>query len=514
MHTAVIRWLQSEGHSVDVLINREARGLLPLMKLKGMAHVFDRQLVQYSVGEPEVPAELGEKHIENLARAINFEAYDLVLNITNNHISARFMDLIEAKNKVGLQYTNKDLSYRGSGYWADYLNVLSDYAQGSRFHLSDILLAMAGKKQGTQLPLLSETESGQLEAFDYIEHGNYICIQGLTSDVKKNWGLANWEQLSWLLIRDLDVPIYILCSPAERLVYESQMSKELLEKVRLCETSLEGAFSILKKSRLLISGDTAIKHMASALEIPTIELVLGSSKYFETGYYGSQGLLLINKEICAPCKHSDSCSRDQHYCSLKIRPHAVAAFARALLEGSPQELLEQATLVQSDCEVRLTGIDESGFWYSVPAKTNLSFVQKIDQIERSIWKYYLANDSNLNLKLEAFYLADRFSFNSKEVREIIVEAEDYFAMVMNLKGTWTQESINQVLNYSVDGLQIHRELEELKTIRDTYINDIRLETKAQMWLTGVRLRASYRIAILKEILNQGEKNEKRSGTTP
>lgn len=514
MHTAVIRWLQSEGHNVDVMINREARGLLPLMKLKGKVHVFDRQLVQYSVGEPEVPAESGQRHIENLASAINSEKYDLVLNITNNQFSARFMDLIEAKNKIGLNYKDTNLTYRGSGYWTDYLNVLDDYAQGSRFHLSDILMAMAGKKQGVYLPLLSETDNGQLEAFDYIEHDNYVCIQGLTSDVKKNWGLANWEQLCWLLIRELNVPIYVLCSPSERLIYESQLSKELLDKVRLCETSLEGAYSILKKSRLLISGDTAIKHMASALEVPTIELVLGSSKYFETGYYGSQGLLLINREICAPCKHSNSCSRDQHYCSMRIRPHAVAEFARSLLSGSPSELMEQANLVQSDCDVRFTGIDESGFWYSVPAKANLSFVQKMEQIERSVWKYYLANDSNINLKMEALELADRFSFDSKEVQELFVECEEYFAMLMNFKGSWTQESINQILNYSVDRLQIHRELEELKTIRDNYINDLRLETNAQAWLTGVRLRASYRIAILREILNRGEKNEKRSGTAP
>ena len=362
---------QYPGCDLHILINRQFVQLSSLIPLVDQVKTFDREGLQKSLGDVESNLFEAYESVRLLVEELDEEKYDLVVNLTHNRLSGYLMSLLQAPSKLGLCLDSKGQADFGS-YWFRLLNRQAEAESDEVFHYTDVFIfAIAGVEELFR-PHLQETDAGrrQAQACVDMEDKPYITVQTLTSDAKKNWPLEKYfEALRLFAEAHPDVRIVLLASPNEaptvdKLLRQLQAA-DIDAQMAVC--GLDGAFSLLKRARLLLTGDTSIKHLASAAGTPIVELSLGSSDFHRTGSYSQNAVILQSKEVCAPCVHSKGCHRTAHFCADRVPADAVALVMREVWRRDWHQLPVIADEYKQDIDILRVEIQESGFWaaYSV-----------------------------------------------------------------------------------------------------------------------------------------------------
>lgn len=364
---------------IDLLINSQFRGVAALLPYIDHVHCFDRDKIQKGLGDGGVPVFESYERLSLLIDQLNGESYDIAINLTHNGLSGWMMSLIHAKKHIGLSFDQSGRGAFGSP-WLKYLNSQVDEDGASVFHFSDIFRSSVGGDVDMSHQALVETKIGTDEVNEFLERQNLqsskiVVVQALTSDPKKDWGLSRFESaLSQFARVNPQADIVVLGAPFERERVEPLVRS--LEKkgvkAHLAILSFEGAFSLLKRSHLLLSGDTSIKHLACAAQTQIVELSLGSSDLYRTGAYRDGSIIIQTQETCAPCSHSKACHRESHFCSARIAPDAVAMVMSEAFNRRTFQLESVAAEYGSDIEIFKVDNKTAGFWACYSLREPLS----------------------------------------------------------------------------------------------------------------------------------------------
>lgn len=277
---------------------------------------FDRESLQKSCGEKEYGIFWGVHQLKNFILELNQNSYDVVYNFTHNRLTAHLAGLIQARTRVGIY------SWQGSFYgltnpWIQFFNNFFGRPEAWGFHYSELLA------KALELPLPQNQASKVRPA----KGPGRILIQPLTSDTKKNWSLQKVRSLVIELERKTPHEVLVLGAPFEK----EKLSQVFAEKnLRICD--LKEAEALLRKSVLLITGDTSIKHLAAMSEVAILELSLGSSQPLQVGAYSNNSVILQPRVSCGPCPHSQPCSKASHFCGEGLPVDAVFEAAQLLLK--------------------------------------------------------------------------------------------------------------------------------------------------------------------------------------
>src|SRR5690606_16634742 len=90
------------GCQLHVVINPESKPIGALIPAVDKYHVFNRNELQGQLASPQSPL---IKPVDDLLRwvdELNSERFDLVVNLTHNHLSGRLCALLQAPHKIGL----------------------------------------------------------------------------------------------------------------------------------------------------------------------------------------------------------------------------------------------------------------------------------------------------------------------------------------------------------------------------------------------------------------------------
>lgn len=396
MSAPVIRDLRVKYPSarIDLLVNSQCASIAPLMKTVDRVLEFDRNGFQRGLGEASVPFFESYERLSGLLDEIESQNYDIAINLTQNRLSGWLMGLIEAKERVGLVLDHEGRGLFGSN-WFRYLNQQIDLESHEVFHFNDIFrFALGLDGIESNAPALEETEAGRAEAVDVLKSAagpRVICVQALSSDVKKDWGLDRFAAaLAVVAARHPDTSFAILAAPFERERLRPLVSVLNQNGVNafLAVTSFEGAFSLLKSSELLLTLDTSLKHLAAAAGTKIVEICVGSSDPARTGADSNGAVIVKSKESCAPCVHSSPCHREQHFCAQRIPADAVAAIVSEVYAGRKFQLRMIADEYKSEIEVLRVDRVGLGFWAAPAVNESLSDANVgrwLDLVCRKIW---------------------------------------------------------------------------------------------------------------------------------
>lgn len=153
-----------------------------------------------------------------------------------------------------------------------------------------------------------------------------IAVQMGAAKSFRQWGTDNYFHIIKWLIESKGKKVVLLGTEDEkgeadsirlRLGKSNQYLIDLIGK-----TGLKTLGGILKKCRILITGDTGTMHMAAAVGTQVIALFYGTAFPWETGPYGTGHLVLYADEKCAPCFHPEDCITG-HSCRVAITPEHV-----------------------------------------------------------------------------------------------------------------------------------------------------------------------------------------------
>ncbi len=339
--------LSHPAAQIDLLVNSGVETVAAILPGIGSVHVFERNRMQSALIDGSRPMFESLDVLSRLVDRLADEKYDALYNFTHNRLSGWLCGLIPAETKVGLALDGSGGVSFGSA-WFRHLNQQVDFEETQCFHHSDIFFAAVGglKVQRENAysdsrvldGVLCETARGRAEADSILmqkgDAKRVVLFQITTSDRKKEWGDSRYGALAaYLLRRHSDAVIFVLGAPSEEpRIHEFCHSIEGdRDRVIPAICSLEAVVSLLEDSDLLITGDTSIKHIASASPVRVIELAVGSSDPFRTGPWKSGDLVLAGREACRPCGHSESCHREAHFCASSVNAEEVAAIAESYL---------------------------------------------------------------------------------------------------------------------------------------------------------------------------------------
>jgi ADP-heptose:LPS heptosyltransferase len=405
--------------NIHILINKNSRSVTSL--LPGIKEVYeiDRDGLQDSLVTRDRSFIEPYDRIHGLTELINSKRFDLVLNLTHTRMSGWLMNLIDAKKKLGLEMQADGRPVFGSP-WFQFLNDGGSQQSEHSFHYSDIYAYGCGVRSPERRMELQETEKGRGEADRLLMNiQQLICVQAFTSDAKKTWPIQKWKRTIELIADvEREASFGILCSPTEvesAFALVKQLKAKLID-AHVLQCSLEGAHSILKRSRLLITGDTSIKHIGAGSGVPIVEVSVGSSSFERTGAYTDQVVILQAKQECAPCVHSGTCPYPSPACHDKISAEAVALAAQTVLHRRWQDLKIVAQEF-SDTTAFLKGdFSWESEWRAVPLAQSFQSQLALEWIDRASQKLFLNGASE-----------EIMSFGSEgvQVRRLFSEAYPY-----------------------------------------------------------------------------------------
>ena len=347
---------------LDLLINGEFSFVQPLLPMNGKVINFPRKSLQRGLGEKDHSLFYSRDLLLRLTRQLSEEKYDLVINLTQNRLSGLVMGLIDSPQSLGMKI-ELDGKVNFGSIWFEKLNDLENQYQS---HYTDVFINGAGVAPYVDGFGIQETQFGKNEVLENdLANKDTIVVQPLTSDEKKNWGLDNFSKMIRVLMDMHPLKsIVVLGAPNEEKTLRGWFDQqEFSEKrVQLFICSLEGAFSLLKRAKVLITGDTSIKHLGSAAKTPLVEISLGSSRIQSQGAYQDNACMIQSAEECAPCSHSQDCHRPRHFCSERVSADNVAWIVSHFMSQNIDSIKKIQNQNKRSFAVYLTEFSRDGFW--------------------------------------------------------------------------------------------------------------------------------------------------------
>lgn len=445
MHREVLQSVRAQYPQAEIhlLINEQFQSVQDLVPEVQTWKFVPRTQLQEILVKRNQSAGHAHEILSRVVTDLNLEKYDLVLNLTNNFLSVRLMDLIEAKEKRGSAFSN-GRKVRELNRWQSYLNDHFSVQQGSRFHYVEVLSRALGFEP--RRPLAAKSPQS-----------NKIYFQLLTSDKKKNWGLGRFQKLIQNLKADLPQFEFIgLCSPAER-----EMVEVFFQSHEIVSPGLSEAAQLLSEARLLVTGDTSLLHLAAQARCETVSLFLGSADPVKTSAWQKDSTLISARVACAPCVHSSPCSQRSHLCAEEISVQQVTDVTRALLTGSGKKISSSA---QSLEKLVWFNYLENENRSSIPAYASVARENpmSVSSIEQADAKQAELHDACVEMKIcidliSRALLVDQKAGNRRALADLVQK------FTQNFSG---QKDFVQQLHWA---LEIRNEFEMIKNVRKAWL---------------------------------------------
>jgi ADP-heptose:LPS heptosyltransferase len=427
----VLRALREQNPKAEIhlMLNSQFKQIAALLPYIDRIVPFERDRLQKGLGEGAVPVFDSYERLSEQLDELNATNYDWVINLTQNRLSGWLTSMITAKTRTGLCFDAQGRASFGSN-WFKYLNSQVDSEGSEVFHFADVFRnGLSLGEDIMQRSALVETVAGRKEADAFVaEVGakEVVCVQALTSDVKKDWGFERFAAALEQFRRSntgSPVTFAILGAPFERDRLQPLMSllKDRGVRAELAILTFEGAFSLLRKAKLLLTGDTSVKHLACAARTPVVEISLGSSDVYRTGAYQHGSVIIQSREACAPCPHSKACHRESHACASKISPEVVAMVASEVYGARTFQLKAIAEEFENEIEILRVDTRSTGTWsaYSVvEAFSEKTIGRWLDLACRRLWLENPTGEASDNMGTETLRLTRLMRAIHPEVSEI------------------------------------------------------------------------------------------------
>jgi len=344
-------------------------------------HWIDRQALQSSLGDAEQSFFFAHDLLSQNIESLKSQKFDRVYNLTQNKFSGWVCAQLGVSETIGLHFDARAQVRFGSP-WFQYLNDHMTAGRGEVFHYLDLFrFACELETEEIQWNFTRATRK------DLLPPSPYVLIQPLTSDLKKNYPLSQWKKvIETFQMTSPGLHIALLAAPSEVEILTPAFEK--FSNVTIVACSLPEALTLMDHAKVLVTGDTSIKHLSCASLVPVIELSLGSSDYQKTGVYKTASWILQGKTACSPCPHSGPCSQTTHACAAQISPEAIALAMNMMVTGVGS-VKEVANEFHPQMEWLETVITPMGFWFAKDVRAAAMEWELLRVIEKSTWKFLL-----------------------------------------------------------------------------------------------------------------------------
>jgi lipopolysaccharide heptosyltransferase II len=297
-----------------------------------ISYILKKEFADLLINNPHIndlillDSSLGISGLMDLARQLKEKKFDIVFDLHNNLRSNRLTSVFKRsivsrinKNKIKralLIYLKINLFKQIRTISEKYLLV------GKRYQIKD-----NGEKLQIFLNDESEKKVQNYLSENDLEKNEYISFAPGAAHFTKMWPAEYMEDLINKTLRDVNTKIVLLGGANEKDILPKFESNESV--INFCgKTSLLESAGILKYSKGIITNDSGLMHMASAVNIPLVAIF--GSTVEELGFFpyrANASVLEIKDLRCRPCTHigKSKCPLNHFNCMRLISVERVFA---------------------------------------------------------------------------------------------------------------------------------------------------------------------------------------------
>ena len=266
---------------------------------------------------------------ELMVHELNEEQYDYIIDL---HHNLKTLRLKKALKKPSFSFYK--LNVQKYIYTSIKLNILPKVHIVDRY--LDTVSSFGVKNDGVGLDYFiaphEETKKNDIPASHYL--GYIACVIGAAHGTKR-WPVEKWKEFA----RQMDHPIILLGGKEDAAAGKEIASVDDIKVYNACgKFSLNESADLVKNSKLVISNDTGLMHIAAAFKKPVVSLWGNTVPSFGMyPYYGDTHVahtqLQVNKLRCRPCSKIgyDKCPLGHFKCMQRIEVDEVLAAVRKRL---------------------------------------------------------------------------------------------------------------------------------------------------------------------------------------
>ena len=241
----------------------------------------------------------------NQLENIKNQEWDQVINYSNDVVGAYLASYLKdsCRQVIGIHFNN-NRNIVTQNEWELMFNDVLPVVKYAPIHFVDCYHKMTGTtlvKEGTKL---NTNHSYNETAFNNIntvrrEHGEsnskIIGIQLKTADPAKDIPETTLHELVHLIKKNNELIPFILIAPNEtERKAAAEFNKQHNDEVVIVEADLQAIASVLMNIDILVTPDTAIKHIADLTDTPVLEISLGHAPFLKQGSYSKEALILTD----------------------------------------------------------------------------------------------------------------------------------------------------------------------------------------------------------------------------
>ena len=311
----------------DILLTspfiRQVRTTFPKAQIDYAVKNVFKDLVQYNPNLNtiyEIKPERGREGLQVLKQTFKKQSYDFVFDLHNNFrtksLTAGLHKTIIHKDRLKralLVYMKKNTYREIIPIPERYLNTAKE----------------AGvKDDGGGLELFwpqSIEEKTDQTLTNLSVDSDFIALAPGAAHATKRWPQEYFKELIQNVNRQFEKKIVLLGSAAEKEELSGLAPSAQVVNFAGSLSLLESA-AVLKRAKVLVTNDSGLMHMASAVKTPAIALFGSTVKEFGFFPYRSDHIILEDNTVsCRPCSHIGraNCPKGHFDCMRKITPRMV-----------------------------------------------------------------------------------------------------------------------------------------------------------------------------------------------
>jgi heptosyltransferase-1 len=242
------------------------------------------------------------KEIASFLRYFRDQKFDVALDFQGLFKSAGLARLSGAPRRIGMsRYDRKER-------WTSILLNEFSVQTVTKKHIIEKNLAVLERLEITpeNRPLHFHIHPDE-EALEYVdtelkklELDRFVLVNAGGGWVTKLWDVDKYSELIDLIYNDLNIPTLILWGPGERHLADKIARKCISPALVGFSTNLTELIALIKRSRLLVSGDTGPLHIASALGVPVVG-IYGPTDPARNGPWNPHDSACTIHYECSPC---------------------------------------------------------------------------------------------------------------------------------------------------------------------------------------------------------------------
>ncbi len=236
--------------------------------------------------------------------------FDVIINLNSTFIAQQVLQRISSNEKIGFGSNDNE-----SVEWLSFVMSFIKNRKFSSINLVDIFRLIVLRK-----PFFIDSELNPIVSYHIPQKSN-IIFQLSSRNIKRQIGIKYFVNLADNLVEKGFSIILVGVKSEEKYAEEfinsiKQKTKSSIQNL-IAKTSIHQLSNIIKKSSLMITGDTGTMHLGSFWEIPIIAIFQGPAYPFETLSFSEKSLVCfpsIEEYKCYPCNEID-------YCNFNLKCH-------------------------------------------------------------------------------------------------------------------------------------------------------------------------------------------------